>query len=75
MEYSVSRVDITPVMDVFMDGYGARNGLSQGVHDSIYANSLLLKDNGSSFLILSMDILSIKREKADEIKQKIAAKE
>lgn len=74
MEYSVSRVDITPVMDVFMDGYGARNGLSKGVHDSIYANSLLLKDNGSSFLILSMDILSIKREKADEIKQKIAAK-
>lgn len=74
MEYSVSRVDITPVMAVYMDGYGARNGLSRGVHDSIYVNSMLLKDNGHSLLIISIDILSIKREKADEIKQKITEK-
>lgn len=74
MEYAVSKADITPAMPVYLEGYGGRNGLSKGVHDKIYVHSLLLKNNGCTLLIVSIDILSIMREKADALKRKITEK-
>ncbi|MEN6315536.1 MAG: neutral/alkaline non-lysosomal ceramidase N-terminal domain-containing protein [Clostridiaceae bacterium] len=71
MKFSVSKVDITPRMPVALVGYGARKGLSQGVHDKLYIRSVLLDDGNCKLLILSIDLLSIKREKANEIKEKI----
>jgi len=57
MEYAISKTDITPAMPVYLEGYGGRNGLSHGVHDNIYATSILLRNNGCTILIVSVDML------------------
>jgi hypothetical protein len=45
-----------------MDGYGARQGVSQGVHDDLHARALVLDDGTTSAAIVSCDLLGVDRK-------------
>jgi hypothetical protein len=44
-----------------MDGYGARQGVCQGVHDDLHARALVLDDGTTSAAIVSCDLLGVDR--------------
>ena len=55
-------VDITPDHPVVMSGYGARDGRSTGVHDRLFATTLVLDDGAATVAIASIDVLNVSRE-------------
>ena len=59
----VARVEITPPAGHPMGGYAARNGPSTGVHDPLYATTLLLKSGGLTVAIVSCDLRSFPSER------------
>lgn len=67
IELGVSKVRITPPVGVPMDGYLSRRMPSIGVHDHIYARSLVIGD-GTNFLALSsLELLYITNDIAASI--------
>ena len=52
---------ITPPVGTPMDGYGARQGVSQDVHDELYARALVIDDDASAIAIVSCDLLGVDR--------------
>ena len=56
---SAVQIDITPPVGTPLEGYGAREGVSQGVHDPLFAQILLLKSGGTQVALLSLDLLGV----------------
>ncbi|UCF62181.1 MAG: neutral/alkaline non-lysosomal ceramidase N-terminal domain-containing protein [Anaerolineaceae bacterium] len=56
---SAVQIDITPPVGTPLEGYGARVGVSQGVHDPLYAQVLLLKSGEDQVALLSLDLLGV----------------
>jgi hypothetical protein len=56
---SAVQIDITPPVGTPLEGYGARVGVSQGVHDPLYAQILLLKSGEAQVALLSLDLLGV----------------
>jgi hypothetical protein len=52
-------IDITPAVGDGFDGYGARTGMSTGVHDPLLAQLLLLRAGDQQAAIISMDLLGV----------------
>ena len=62
LKANVSVVNITPPLEMkyTLGGYGERmNKPAEGIHDSIYAKALALKNGDSKYLIITMDILGL----------------
>ncbi len=56
---AVMPVEITPPIGVRMEGYGARIGPSNDVHDPLYATLLVLKSGSSGIAIVSFDLIAV----------------
>ncbi|HEY45500.1 MAG: hypothetical protein AMJ88_14140 [Anaerolineae bacterium SM23_ 63] len=56
---SVVQIDITPPVGTALEGYGARVGVSQGVHDPLFAQTLLLKSEETQVALVSLDLLGV----------------
>lgn len=56
---STAEFDITPPVGGFMEGYAAREGTSQGVHDPLKGQALLLKGNDNSNLLITLDLIGV----------------
>ncbi|MFX0145904.1 MAG: neutral/alkaline non-lysosomal ceramidase N-terminal domain-containing protein [Candidatus Hodarchaeota archaeon] len=56
---SAVQIDITPPVGTPLEGYGARVGVSQGVHDPLYAQILLLKSGEAQIALLCLDLLGV----------------
>lgn len=54
--------DITPPVGGFMEGYAAREDTSQGVHDALKGQALLLKGDANSNLLITLDLLGVPLE-------------
>jgi hypothetical protein len=68
-------VNITPQESIWLAGYAARTQPSQSVRLPIHAKALALKDDtGAVFIVVSLDLVGIRREMADDIAAR-AAKE
>src|SRR4051794_37139128 len=68
-------VDITPTESIWLAGYAARTQPSESVRLPIHAKSLALKDDaGQVSVIVTIDLVSIRMEMANEIAAR-AAKE
>jgi neutral ceramidase len=68
-------VDITPKESIWLAGYAARTQPSQSVRLPIHAKALALKDDaGAVSVVVTLDIVGIRREITDEIAAR-AAKE
>ena len=61
-------IDITPVPGGRMDGYGARNDVSQGVHDPLHARALVLEQGGARCAIVSCDLLGMHADAGIELR-------
>ena len=53
-----ARVDITPPAGFVMGGYSARQGVSQGVHDPLFATAVVMKTAGTTLAVVSLDLRS-----------------
>jgi len=56
-----AEVVITPPVGTPMEGYSAREGVSQGVHDDLCARALVLDDGTTRAAIVSCDLLGVDR--------------
>ncbi len=59
LQAAVMPVEITPPIGVRMEGYGAREGPSNDVHDPLFATLLVLKAGKSGIAVLTLDLVAI----------------
>ena len=69
IKISVPKVDITPSFNIPLGGYLERTSLSIGVHDPLYARSLVIDDEEKTTAIISLDLLAIDRKTTEEIRE------
>lgn len=63
---------VTEWAAVEMSGYGAREGLSSGVHDSLSASAVVFDDGAVTVGLLSVDVLNVSRELTHQVRQSLA---
>ena len=59
LQAGIKVLDITPSNKVLMDGYGDRTSLSEGVHDPLLAQILVVKSGHRKVCFLVLDLLSV----------------
>lgn len=70
-----AKVDITPSESIWMAGYAARTKPSEGVRQRIWAKSLALRDSaGQTSVLVTLDLVSIRHEMAEEIAAQVKSK-
>src|SRR5258708_9575015 len=67
-----SEVDITPPVGLPMDGSMARVGVSQGVHDPLLAQVLVLDDTTRRVALVALDVLAVGAAFADTLRRSLA---
>jgi len=72
LELGASKVDITPVGNVWLGGFAARYKPSEGVHDPLFARAFFLSSGSSDFLFISCDLLNIPNQIYDLAVEKIS---
>ncbi|MCC6589941.1 MAG: neutral/alkaline non-lysosomal ceramidase N-terminal domain-containing protein [Bryobacterales bacterium] len=71
----VAAVDITPRESIWMAGYAARTKPSEGVRQPIWAKALALRDDsGRTAVIVTLDLVGIRRTMAEGIAANIQRK-
>ena len=68
---SAVQIDITPPVGTRLEGYGAREGVSQGVHDPLFAQILLLKSGETQVALLCLDLLGVGLEFTHRVRDAI----
>lgn len=66
-----AQVDITPEIGISLTGYIAREGKSIGVHDPLYATTLVLSDNHKLAAIISCDLVALDEPFVRSTREKI----
>jgi neutral ceramidase len=67
----VSKVEITPESAVTMSGYESRKGLSEGVHDRLYARAVAFESGGAKLVVVSADVIGFYGGSAEILRQAI----
>ncbi len=67
-------INITPSLPVPMSGYSNRNHPSDGVHDEIFAHSIVFDDGKNKACIVQADLIGFSFEFVDEIISEIEKK-
>lgn len=65
--------DITPRTPMFLVGYPHVPRISTGVHDSLFATALCLRNATCAVLLMAVDILFLSTAPAREVRRRIAA--
>ena len=52
---------ITPPVGTPMEGYSARQDVSQGVHDDLHARALVIDDGSTAVALVSCDLVGVDR--------------
>ncbi|MGI6537243.1 MAG: hypothetical protein ACOX22_02665 [Caldicoprobacterales bacterium] len=68
-----ARLDITPPLGVNMAGYYSQR-IADGVLDNLYASAVAVSDGSNTAVIISLDLLGIKKEKTALYRQAAADK-
>jgi hypothetical protein len=71
LQAGAAKIDITPKKPVKMSGYGARTGLSTGVHDPLSARVIIFKNNGKRLVLVSSDLLGYYGGTAEDMRKAI----
>ncbi len=74
MKSSFASVVITPPVGVPLAGNGREDARSRGVHDDLRANFAYMESGDQRYLLISLDLLGLKRRETDAIKERIAEK-
>jgi neutral ceramidase len=60
LRVGIGHVDITPPSPTPMEGYIERSGVSQGVHDRLFAKAAVLEDaSGKKVAVISVDLIGV----------------
>ncbi|MEM0173104.1 MAG: neutral/alkaline non-lysosomal ceramidase N-terminal domain-containing protein [Sulfolobaceae archaeon] len=70
----ISEEEITPKHSTYMAGFIARERPSEGVHDPLYARTLVISDEKEVLAVISLDLLGIDEELTEEIRIKAEEK-
>ena len=68
------KAKITPRYGVEMVGYFNRLGVSQGVHDDLFARALVLDDGSVQVALCSVDLLWLRTRDIDAVRQSVSAR-
>ena len=66
-----ARVDITPKVPIALAGYAGRKGLSQGVHDPLFARIVAFEQGGHRLVVVSTDLLGFYGSSSETIRKTI----
>jgi hypothetical protein len=73
-EAGVASIDITPFEPIWLAGYAARTKPMESVRQPIHAKALALKDDtGATNVIVTLDLVGIRREMAESIAARAAS--
>lgn len=59
LEAGFSKVSISPAIGAPLAGFAARQGVSQGIHDELFARALILKNGETIVALISVDLLAL----------------
>jgi neutral ceramidase len=65
------RVDITPPVRVPLAGFAARQGVSTGIHDPLFAHALVLENGARATAFVSVDVLGLAADFVRRVRQMI----
>jgi neutral/alkaline ceramidase-like enzyme len=71
LQAGVAKINITPEKPVTLAGYGARKGLSQGVHDPLSARVVVWKNQEHRLVLVSTDLIGFYSGSAEILRQAI----
>ncbi len=69
LQVGTSRVKITPPLGTPMAGYYYMRG-AEGVHDDLYARTIVIEKDGEKVAIVSCDLIEISAELASEVRER-----
>lgn len=69
----VACANITPPVGAWLDGYDARKEPSQGVHDDLYAQALVLDDGQTRLALVAADVISLGADFVAALRRRIQA--
>jgi neutral ceramidase len=69
--FGYARCEITPKGSVTMGGYGAREGPSVGVHDSLYAKVLAFKSQDREWVMTVLDLVGLNRSVVERLRKAV----
>ena len=58
----VSKINITPQTPIPMSGYGARDQVYQGIHDSLYAYALVFDADDQQAVLVTADLIGFSNQ-------------
>jgi len=73
MRASLKLVDITPPIGCEMGGFELRDHGSEGIHDPLYAQIVVLDDGETKVAYVVCDILGLDKEQTDRIREMITS--
>lgn len=75
LKVGLSCVDITPAVGVPLEGYIERRGVSQGVHDRLFAKAVVLSDGKTNKVaVVSVDLVGVGRSLVEFARKQIDSK-
>lgn len=69
-----SKVCISPPVGAPLAGFAAREGVSEGIHDDLFARSLVLSEEEASFALVSVDLLAVPSEFVKRVRSGIESR-
>lgn len=74
LEAGFGKVCISPPTGAPLAGFAAREGVSAGIHDDLFARSLVLSDGKSACALVSVDLLALPIEFVKRVRSRIQEK-
>lgn len=71
LQAAAVEVDITPPVGIPMEGYAARKGVSQGIHDPLLGQLLLLQAGDKRLVLISLDLLGVSLDFTKQVRRGI----
>jgi len=65
------RIDITPAVGMPLAGFAARQGVSTGVHDPLFAHALVIESRGRTAAFVSVDVLGLAADFVQRVRRQI----
>ena len=65
----VQKVCISPPIRTPLGGYIAREGVSSGIHDNLYARAIVLKNKDTALAIISADLIGISEKVVKNVRK------
>jgi hypothetical protein len=69
LKAGITTIDITPPIGATLQGYGSRDHGAEGIHDSLYAQALVLDDGACRIAIVACDLIGLEKHQTDEARR------